>query len=139
MRQGGYGKRMINLLLIALGGALGSLARYGLGLWAKSLWPTTSFPIGTFLANILGGLMMGLLMGLLMGPLKDVWPTERLRLWLGVGVLGGFTTFSTFSLETFGMIERKAWLMALGYSLSSVILSVLSLGLGLYIMKKGGL
>lgn len=127
---------MLNILFVMLGGALGSLARYGVGIAARQLWPVSEWPVGTFFANISGGLLMGLLMGLLLGPLKTAVDTERLRLLLGIGVLGGYTTFSSFSLETVFMLERRHYLMAIGYAVSSAGLAVGAVALGLFIVRK---
>mgnify|MGYP000196814589 CR=1 FL=1 len=126
---------MINLLLVMLGGAFGSATRYGLGVGAKAWWPG-AWPMGTFLANIIGGLLMGLLMGLLLGPMKGMFDTERARLLLGVGVLGGFTTFSSFSLETVQMLERRAYGLAAGYIGLSVFLSIAAVMAGLFLIRK---
>lgn len=127
---------MINILLVMLGGAVGSVARYGLGNGARALWPASEWPIGTFIANVAGGVLMGILMGLLLGPLKGTFDTEKARLLLGVGVLGGFTTFSSFSLETVFMLERRHYAMALGYAVLSVILAVGGVALGLFLIRK---
>lgn len=127
---------MINILFVLAGGALGSLARYGLALWARNVWPASEWPIGTFIANVVGGVLMGLLMGALLGPLKTVVDVERVRVLLGVGVLGGFTTFSSFSLETVFMLERRHYLMALGYAVLSVALAVGGVAVGLLIVRK---
>ncbi|MDV6332776.1 fluoride efflux transporter FluC [Asticcacaulis sp. 201] len=132
---------MFNLCLVMLGGAFGSAARYGLGRltagwWASEAWPLNVWPLGTFMANVIGGLLMGLLMGLLLGPLKGVLDTERARLLLGVGVLGGFTTFSSFSLETVQMLERRAYGLAAGYITLSVVLSIAALMAGLFLIRK---
>ena len=90
---------MMQIGLVALGGALGSLARYGVGL-AAARWLGLGFPWGTLTVNIIGGLAMGLLAART-GP-----GDEALRLLLGVGLLGGFTTFSAFSLETVRLLEQ---------------------------------
>ncbi|ESQ88190.1 camphor resistance protein CrcB [Asticcacaulis sp. AC460] len=120
---------MINVVLVMIGGALGSLARYGLSRWLNGPWP-----IGTFMANVVGGLLMGILMALLIGPLKG--EAERLRLLLGVGVLGGFTTFSSFSLETVQMLERRDYVQAAAYAGFSVVLSVAAVAIGMMIVRK---
>lgn len=127
---------MLNLVIIALGGAFGSMARYLVGLWVKALAPQSEWPWATLIANLAGGLLMGVLMGLIWGPFKAPVGAERLRLGLGVGVLGGFTTFSTFSLELVVMLERKAYGAALAYGLISVLGAVGGLWLGLGLIRR---
>ena len=127
---------MVNMLLVFFGGAFGSVARYGLGLGTRALWPDSAWPMGTFTANIIGGLLMGVLMALLLGPLKGLFDTERARLLLGVGVLGGFTTFSSFSLETVQLLERRAYGLAASYVTLSVILSIAAVMAGLFLIRK---
>ncbi len=82
----------------------------------------------------MGGLVMGLLAGVL--ALRGGADQDRYRLLIGVGILGGFTTFSAFSLETALMIERRAWGEAAGYVACSVMLSVLMLFAGLFIARR---
>jgi fluoride exporter len=121
----------MNSLIVMLGGAIGALARYHLGRWVGALAGLT-FPWGTLAANILGGLAMGLLVGVLARMSNG---GEQLRLLLGVGLLGGFTTFSAFSLETVLMIERGQMSVALLYILASVAGAVAALFLGLQLVR----
>ena len=88
-------------------------------------------PWWTLTVNIVGGFLMGLLVGVLV----KMGGSEQARLLLGVGVLGGFTTFSAFSLEAWMMIERGALTLAIGYAGASLIGSVLALGLGLWLTR----
>lgn len=127
---------MLNLVFVLVGGALGSLARYGVSVGARQLWPASEWPVGTFFANLSGGLLMGILMGLLLGPLKAAVDTERMRLLFGVGVLGGYTTFSSFSLETVVMLERRQYVMAISYAVLSALLAIGAAALGLFLIRK---
>jgi fluoride exporter len=117
---------MFNLFIVMLGGALGAGARYGTGL-AMSFWLGKTLPFGTFAANIAGGFIMGALAAWL---LKQGANGEPWRLFIGVGILGGYTTFSSFSLELFQMLSRGAWGVALGYALLSVCAALIMLALG---------
>ena len=119
-------------LLVGLGGALGSMARYGTSLVIARLWPM-AFPLGTLLINIIGSIAMGLFMGLFARLLPD-W-AEDARLFVAVGVLGGFTTFSSFSLDTIVLIERGEVLQAGFYVLLSVVLCLIGLYLGLLVTR----
>lgn len=115
-------------LLVMIGGALGAAARFHLGGFAARAFGT-GFPAGTLIANVGGGLAMGLLAALLArSGAGETW-----RLLLGVGVLGGFTTFSAFSLETIAMIERGQAGLAALYVGASVLGALAALAIGLWI------
>lgn len=124
---------MYPFLLVGAGGALGAMARFGLSGLVGRLWPL-SFPLATLLVNIVGSVLMGVLIGLL----ARFMPPQQaaLRLFLAVGVLGGFTTFSSFSLDTIVLLERGAWLQAGLYVLISVVVCLIGLYLGL-LMTRG--
>lgn len=124
---------MWNLLLVAGGGGAGAVARYLLGVQALRAFGT-GLPWGTLIANAVGGLLMGVLAAVL--AYRGGGDQERWRLLLGVGVLGGFTTFSAYSLEVALMIERREWATAFGYALGSVVLSVCALFAGLLLMRR---
>src|SRR5258708_36514008 len=124
---------MQTLFLVGLGGAFGAISRYLLGTQALKAFGS-GFPYGTFITNILGGLLMGVLIGVL--ALRGGADQERWRLLLGVGGLGGFTTFSAFSLETALMIERRAYGLAAAYSVASVVISIAALFVALIAMRK---
>lgn len=116
--------------LVMAGGAIGAALRFHGTLLAIRLGHT-GYPVATLSVNVIGGLLMGILAAIL---LKG-HVAEPLRLFLGVGVLGGFTTFSAFSLELFQMLERGAVLSALGYSLASVLLSLGAVATGFVITR----
>src|SRR5690606_28228698 len=107
---------MSNILLVMAGGAIGSALRYFAGRLAFHLWGP-GWPWGTLAVNVIGGLAMGLLAGILAARAQG---GEVIRLLLAVGLLGGFTTFSSFSLETWLMVERGELLSALAYVSASV-------------------
>jgi len=119
-------------LLVFLGGGAGAIARYGLGVVLSR--PQGHWPWSTFAANVAGGLLMGVLVSVLAH--KGGADQDRWRLLLGVGVLGGFTTFSAFSLETALMIERKAFGQAAAYTVASVVLSVAALFAGMLLARR---
>lgn len=118
-------------LIVMLGGAIGAAFRFHLSRVALAQLGT-AFPWGTWIANLLGGLLMGVLAGTIAA---DPRAGEPLRLFLGVGVLGGFTTFSAFSLETFDMLQRGDHVMAASYAVSSVAGSVVLLISGFYLAR----
>jgi len=117
-----------------IGGAIGAGFRYHLGRVALQFMGP-GFPWGTWIANLLGGLLMGVLAGTLA---REVDGGEPLRLFLGVGVLGGFTTFSAFSLETYNMLVRGDYMMAVAYAISSATGAIILLFLGVLLTRVLG-
>jgi len=122
---------MSHYLLVMTGGAIGAGFRYHLSRVAlQHLGP--AFPWGTWIANLLGGLLMGVLAGIL---LQEGQRGVPLGLFLGAGVLGGFTTFSAFSLESATMLQRGDYGVAAAYILSSVTGSILMFFIGLFLIR----
>lgn len=118
------------LIVIALGGGLGAILRYDLAL----LLPTRSgqFPWGTFTANVVGCLLVGVLMVLI----TDVWSAHRLvRPFLGVGVLGGFTTFSTYAVEIRNLLHPGSVGVAFGYLAGTLIGAMLAVIVGVLLAR----
>lgn len=113
-------------IIIGLGGFLGAIARYSVGYYVGQKWGR-NFPLGTFIVNITGSLLIGLLMPLLMEKLmvNPLW-----RLFLVVGFLGAYTTFSAFEYETGSLIADGDWMTTLLYVLSSVIVGFAALKMG---------
>ena len=119
------------LLAIAIGGALGSVARHYV---STGVYHVTgpAFPYGILAVNVIGGLVMGIVVEL--GALKLNYSPE-IRAFLTTGILGGFTTFSAFSLDTALLIERGDWLGSAAYVMASVALSVGALFAGLWLVR----
>jgi len=119
------------LLAVALGGALGSLLRYFVaGAVQSATWP--GFPWGIFVVNITGGFAMGLIVELSALKLNL---TPEVRAFLTIGILGGYTTFSTFSLDSALLIERGDYSGAALYIAGSALLSILALFAGLWFIR----
>ena len=125
---------MYPLLLVGIGGAIGSITRYGSGVLVGRLWPST-FPLATMLVNITGSLAMGLFIGFL-ARTTPAWQADARR-FFAVGVLGGFTTLSSFSLDAVTLIERGEIGQAALYVLGSVVISIAALFIGLLVMRMG--
>lgn len=117
----------MKILLVALGGAFGSVARYQLSGLVMAQYAQWRFPLGTFVVNVLGCLVIGVLAGL---AVKEDFFSPELRVLLFTGVVGGFTTFSAFELETFYLIRRGEFLVAGSYFLLSIAVGLLALWLG---------
>ena len=116
----------VTYLWVALGGAVGATSRFAVAHWASTRWGL-AFPWGTLAVNLTGSLMIGLVMTLLLARGAD--PTYRLV--LVTGFLGGYTTFSAFSFETFALLEARRWDAAALYVGGSVALGLLATALGL--------
>jgi len=119
------------ILYVALGGGLGAAARYLTSEWAGR--QLGSFPYGTMIVNIAGSLLMGLVIGWLLSKSAG---SENLKLFLATGFLGGFTTFSAFSLDAMNLLEAKSYGAFSAYVGGSVILAILALMIGLIIARK---
>ena len=115
-------------LLVAVGGAIGSVLRYGLGRLLMHGAPVQAFPYGTLAVNLLGCLAIGLVAEFLL--LQRILAPQP-RLLLQTGILGGFTTFSAFGLETVLMLRREQWLAVAIYVSTSVLGGLLAVWLGM--------
>jgi CrcB protein len=123
---------MFNLVLVAIGGAIGASLRHLVNIAALRV-VGTGFPWGTFAINIAGSLAMGVFVELLARRFNA---SNELRLFVATGILGGFTTFSAFSLDFAVLWQRGEIVPAFGYALGSVIISILALFLGLWLARS---
>jgi CrcB protein len=123
---------MHGLLAVAAGGVVGAVARY-LVYQATGHLLGHGFPYATLIVNVVGSFAMGVLVE----AMALVWSTStEMRLFLAVGVLGSFTTFSTFSLDFVVLYERREWLLSGIYAVLSVVLSIAALFAGLYLARR---
>ncbi len=121
-------------LIVFLGAGLGGALRHGVNVGAAKLFGF-GFPYGTFIVNVVGSFTMGLLAGYF--AYRSGVP-QHLRLFLTTGILGGFTTFSSFSLDAAVLIERNSFGLAAGYILGSVAAGLAALFLGLALFRSAG-
>jgi len=126
-----YVRAMTTVLWVAMGGAVGAAGRYFVGVQALRLFGP-GFPWGTFTVNIAGSLAMGLLAGLFAHRLQV---SHEVKIFLMTGVLGGFTTFSAFSLDVSVLVARKDYIMSAVYIIGSVSLSIAALFIGLRLAR----
>jgi CrcB protein len=121
-------------LAVAVGGALGSVARHGVNVLIHGRWPMARFPMATLVVNVAGCLIIGLLAGLIMSErlaLRFYW-----REFLFVGILGGFTTFSTFGLDTITLVRAHSISAALWNVTAHVVIGLLAVQAGLFIGSR---
>jgi len=123
---------MNQVLAIAAGGAAGSVLRFWMSTWVHT-FAGRSFPYGTLTVNVLGCLAMGFLFVLFVDRLSD---NAVLRAGILIGMLGGFTTFSSFSIETLNLIEQGAWLKAVANMTGSLILCVAATWVGVILGRQ---
>lgn len=123
---------MKQLILVATGGAIGASLRYLTGI-AALRWFGANFPWGTLMVNVIGSFAMGVLAEFIV---RKLGASNELRLLLMTGLLGGYTTFSAFSLDAILLIERGAYSAATGYILANVVGSILALLLGLMLARS---
>jgi CrcB protein len=123
----------MNFLIVFFGAGIGGALRHGVNVLAARWWGT-QFPFGTLTINVLGCLIMGLFAGYfaLKGQSTQAW-----RLFFTTGIMGGFTTFSAFSLEAATLYERGALLAAASYVVASVVLCLVAVFIGLAVMRWG--
>lgn len=119
---------MAHLLLVGVGGFLGSIARYGLSTWLQHRLTAATFPYGTLAVNVIGCCVIGLLSGL--AETRGLMRSET-RLLLMVGLCGGFTTFSTFGYDTLGLLHQKETAAALVNVGAQVVLGLGGVWLGM--------
>jgi CrcB protein len=119
------------ILLVGFGGAIGSIFRF-LSHWLTSKYFQSTFPLSTFLVNILGSLLIGLFIGYLGKYFPENHPLKFLLI---VGFCGGFTTFSSFALENYNLLQGNQQIIAYLYIIASIILTITAVGFGNYIAK----
>lgn len=122
----------MNYLIIGIGGFIGAVARYMIAVWIGERW-SHNFPLGTFIINITGSFLIGLLMVLFT---ERYLVNPQWRLFLVVGFLGAYTTFSTFEFETGALLKDSEWLFAMLNVVLSVVVGFIALKLGEVIAKS---
>ena len=121
-------------IAIAVGGALGSMARHGVNALVHGRWPMMRFPLATFVVNVAGCLVIGVLAGLIMSG--RITPRLYWREFVFVGILGGFTTFSTFGLDTVTLARTQSMTPAVWNVIGQVALGLLAVQAGILLSSK---
>lgn len=117
---------------VMVGGAIGSVLRYAISAWISEATHST-FPWGTLVVNVIGSFVIGLFTGLT-GPDGPLLVSPVARAFVTIGILGGFTTFSSFSLQTMLLVQDGQWFSAAGNILSSVVLCLVAAGAGIAVV-----
>ena len=123
---------MLNIILVGLGGFIGSILRFVLNNVIYSHLNYPLYPYGTFIVNVSGCLLIGVIAGLAEHRLNF---SPELRIFIQIGILGGYTTFSTFGYETFGLLRDGQFMLGLANVLSQVIVGILAVWLGYFIVQ----
>lgn len=118
---------MMKFLVIGIGGGIGAILRYLISVVPLKM----SFPVQTFITNVLGAILIGVVVEMVAG--RQV--SQNWNLFWRVGICGGFTTFSTFSIETYNLIEKGSVWIAFGYAILSVALSIVGVFIGRGVVK----
>jgi CrcB protein len=119
----------VQIVAVSIGASLGALARWLAGLWLNTQWG--GFPLGTLLVNCVGGLLIGMALAWF-----ERSPNELLRLLLVTGVLGGLTTFSSFSGESLVLLQRGQFALAFGHTAAHLFGSLACAALGFWVMRS---
>jgi CrcB protein len=119
---------LASIVAVAAGAALGGVLRWLVSGWLNHRW--NGFPLGTLAVNCVGGLLIGVAM-----MAFERWPAETWRLFLVVGVLGGLTTFSAFTSESLGLLQRGQWALATLHSLTHVFGALACAALGFWLLR----
>jgi fluoride exporter len=132
---------LIQIVLVSVGGSLGALLRWGVGVVAGR-WLGTAYPWGTFIINISGSLFLGWFMTLLTDRLphtEGLWLSPNdLRLMIAVGFTGAYTTFSTFEYESNGLLRDGDGLLGITYIFASVFLGLVAVRIGIFLARGNG-
>ncbi len=120
------------ILWVGLGGFIGANLRYAIGSWVDTHWYAAGFPLGTFVINVSGAFVLGFLATFLS---EVILSAPHTRLLLTVGLLGAYTTFSTFSFESVKLLEEGYWLQALLNMAGSVVMAVIAAWLGIILAR----